>query len=306
MGGIRVIYQDFSAAITDSSGAFSLTVPNYNVSVLAESEGFQSKEIALKGRSSITAALYEDTYASYYDIANLPFTRTPKNRVPFAAASIQTTTDNWAHVAETPDAYLQGRVAGLQVIRRSGTPNVGANLYLRGISSLYAGNQPLVVIDGVIYDINDYGSSLISNNYTNPLAYIDIKDIDNITVIKDASSTYGTKGANGVIMITTTRAKELATRIDFAVYGGVNFAPKNLPVLNASDYRTYLSEVLGTSGLTGGQIQDYPYMNDDPLNPDYFRYHYQTDWQRQMLHNSSLKNYHLKVTGGDNIAKYEL
>lgn len=302
---IGVTFQDFSAAITDSLGRFSLKVPNDNVTITVQGEGYQTKEIALKGRRTIAAALYEETFASFYDAAILPQGAQPASRTPFAVTSIQTT-NNWSHTAETPDAFFQGQVAGLNAIRRSGTPNSGANLFLRGLSSLYATNHPLVVIDGIIYDVEDYGGSLISNNYTNPLAYVDIKDIDNVTVIKDGSSTYGTKGANGVIMITTARAKELATRIDAAVYGGINVAPKRLPVMDAGQYRTYLSDLLQSAGMTTAQIQAYPYMNDNLSNPDYYRYHNNTDWQKEVLDNSSFKNYYLKVTGGDNIAKYSL
>lgn len=305
LSAISVSYQEYSAAITDSAGHFTLRVPDDNVTIVLQGEGYQAKEIALKGRKTVATVLYEDSYTSFYDAAVMPSGKQSMNRVPFAVSSIQTT-NNWAHTSQTPDAYLQGRVAGLNVIRRSGTPNIGANLFLRGISSLYTSNQPLIVVDGVIYDNNDYGGSLISNNYTNPFAYIDVKDIDNITVIKDGSSTYGTKGANGVINITTARARELGTRIDAAVYGGINFAPQNLPVLDAAQYRIYLSDLLQSAGYSAAQVQSYPYMNDDPSNPQYYRYHNQTDWQKQALGNSSLKNYYLKVTGGDNIAKYAL
>ncbi|MDB5205093.1 MAG: TonB-denpendent receptor [Flavisolibacter sp.] len=302
---VSVFYHDYSAAITDSIGHFTIRVPNNQVTIVLQAEGYQAKELALKGRKTVTAALYEDTYSSFYGAAALPFGSLPNNRIPYAVTSVQST-GNWARPAETPDAFLQGKVAGLNAIRRSGTPNSGANLFLRGISSLYTTNQPLLVVDGVIYDIEDYGGSLISGNYSNPLAYIDIKDIDNVTVIKDGSSTYGTKGGNGVIVITTVRAKELATRIDAAVYGGVNFAPKNLPVLDAGQYRTYLSDLLQSGGATEAQVRAYPYMNDNLSSPDYYRYHNNTDWQKQVLHNSSFKDYYLKVTGGDNIARYSL
>jgi TonB-linked SusC/RagA family outer membrane protein len=305
LSAIRVTYQDYSAAITDSAGSFILKVPNYDVTVILHGEGYQSKELALRGRSTISASLYEDTYLSFYDGANLPFGMQSISRTPYAVSSVPSTR-NWAHTAETPDALLQGRVAGLNAIRRSGTPNIGANLFLRGISSLYTSNQPLIVVDGVIYDNTDYGGSLISNNYTNPLAYIDVKDIDNITVIKDATSTYGTKGANGVINITTARAKELGTKIDVAAYGGVNFAPEKLPLLDAAQYRIYAADLLQSAGFTASQIGSIAFMNDNASNSEYFRYHNQTDWQKQVLNNSSLKNVYIKVTGGDNIAKYAL
>ena len=302
--GIRVTYKDYSAAITDSLGAFELDVPSRNVYVLAEGEGYQAKQIALKGNNRITASLYEDTYTSFYDAANFPLGVTVKNQSPFAATGIQTD-GNWGKVTETPSSYLQGKVAGMNVIRRSGTPNIGATMFLRGINSLYATNQPLIVVDGVIFDNADYGG-IIPGHYTDPLSAIDPRDIDNITVIKDGSSTYGTKGSNGVIVITTIRAKELGTKIDFAVYGGVNFTPASLPLLNASEHRIYLSEILKSKGLTDAQIQAQPYMNDDKSNPDYFRYHNNTDWQDLVFNKSNTKNIYLKVTGGDNIAKYAL
>jgi TonB-linked SusC/RagA family outer membrane protein len=302
---ISVTYHDYSAAITDSSGHFTLRIPNADVTIIVQGEGFQAKEIALKGRKTVDILLYEDNYISFYDAAVLPLGPLSNSRIPYAVTSIQSK-GNWTRTHETPDAFLQGKVAGLNAIRRSGTPNSGANLFLRGISSLYTSNQPLVIVDDIIYDITDYGGTLNSGSYTNPLAYVDIKDIDNVTIIKDGSSTYGTKGANGVIVITTARANELSTRIDFAVYGGVNFSPRNLPLLNAVQYRTYLSDVLQSAGATETQIKGYSFMNDNPSNPEYYRYHNNINWQKEVLNNSTFKNYHLKVTGGDNIAKYAL
>lgn len=305
LNGINVRYKDFSAAISDSTGSFSLKVPDYLVSVTVEGQGYQSKEVALKGRSRIEASLYEDTYTSFYDEVVLPSGKLAKNQVPYAVASIQTESA-WNRPFETPDTYLQGKVAGLNVMQRSGTPNAGANLFLRGYSSLNATAQPLVVVDGIIYDNTNYGSSLIPGNYINPLSYIDIKDVDNITVIKDGTSIYGTKGSNGVIMITTARARELATRIDFAMYGSMNFVPEKIPLLNAAQYRNYVASLLQTSGLTAAQIQAQPYMTDSVSNPEYYRYHNNTDWQKQVMDKSFSQNFFLKVTGGDNIAKYAL
>lgn len=304
--GINVSYRDKTASISLSNGIFTLQVPSTDATILVEGDGYQSKEVALKGRSKdIRISLYEDTYNSVYNQGALPYGSIMRHKSPFAVSSIKTN-GNWGIITETPSSYLQGRVAGLHAIRRSGTPNIGATMFLRGISSLYATNQPLIVVDGVLFNNQDQGGSLISNHYTDPLSTIDVRDIDNITVLKDGSSIYGTKGANGVIIITTARARELGTRIDFAVTGGVNFKPSTLPMLKAADYRIYLSEMLKSKGLTEPQIQVLPYMNDDPNHPDYYRYHNNTNWQDQVVENSSTKNIFLKVTGGDNIAKYAL
>jgi TonB-linked SusC/RagA family outer membrane protein len=302
---VNVSVPDFSATLTDDYGKFSLKVPSLNATLFVSAEGFQSKEFAIKGRRMLLGYLYEESFNSGYDNVVHPFGSKPKNQTVNAISSINTE-GNWSHNMETPDAYLQGRAAGVKVTLRSGTPNAGASIMLRGYNTLYATHQPLFVVDGMIYDNTDIGASLFSGHYTNPLAQIDAKDIENITVIKDGSSLYGTKAANGVIIITTTHATQQATKIDLAVYGGVNFAPQKMPVLKAADYRTYLSELLKSGGMGADQIQQQPYMNDNTSNPDYYRYHNETDWQDVAFRNAATSNVYLKITGGDNIAKYAL
>ncbi|MVN91992.1 SusC/RagA family TonB-linked outer membrane protein [Mucilaginibacter aquatilis] len=303
--GINVVVQDIAAAITDDKGNFKIVVPSKTSVLQFSGQGFQYKDVAVNGRKVINASLYEDGFTSAYDLVTLPFRQAPKSQISYAVTSVNTD-GSWTRNKETPDNFLQGQVAGLNVIRRSGTPGVGAEVFLRGFNSLNATNQPLYVIDGMIYDANSYGRSIINGHVTNPLSNIDIKDIDNITVIKDGASYYGSRGANGVILINTAHAKELTTRIDFAAYGGMNFTPKQIPLLNTTDYRLYLTDVLRSAGQTDAQIQAQPYMNDDPANPTYYQYHNNTNWQKKVFTNSYSQNYYLKVTGGDNIAKYAL
>lgn len=305
LAAVNVSVPGYSGALTDDNGRFTIQVPHYQATLFVSSEGFQSKEAPLKGGKSVSISLYEETFNSIYDVVQLPFGVKPRNQVVNATASINTQ-GAWNRSAETPDGYLQGKAAGVLSTMRSGTPNAGAYMVLRGYNSLYTNNQPLIVVDGMIYDISDNGSSLIAGHYTNALANIDVKDIENITVIKDGVSTYGTKAANGVVLITTSHAKQLATKIDFAAYSGMNFAPDKLPLMKSADFRTYLSDVLKTRGWSDALIQAQPYMNDDPSNPEYYRYHNNTDWQNEVFKNTSTTNYYLKVAGGDNIAKYAL
>ncbi|MFM2326152.1 MAG: hypothetical protein RIR31_354, partial [Bacteroidota bacterium] len=303
--GIRLTYKTFAASITDSAGSFLINLPGKEALLLLEGDGYQSKEVSVRGLNTLSIVMYETGFSSSSDLVDLVQERTTKTLTPYAVAGVQVT-DGWNRYGETPDAYLQGKVAGLNVIRRSGTQNIGAALFLRGINSLYATNQPLIIVDGIIFNNSNVGGSIISNNYNNPLSSIDVRDIDNVTVLKDASSLYGTKGGNGAIIITTIRAKELGTKIDFAVYGGYNAMPKNLPVMNAANYRTYLSEILKTKGMSDAQIQNEPYMNDDASKSNYYSYHNQTNWQDKVMQKAYAKNVYLKVTGGDNIAKYAI
>ncbi|MEJ6980708.1 SusC/RagA family TonB-linked outer membrane protein [Pedobacter sp. P351] len=314
LDGISISVSGYSASITNEKGTFIVSVPNYDAVLILSGLGFQTKEVALKGRTSVSVSLYEDAFTSVYDVARLPFRDVPFSRVTGAVNSLDVN-DNWQRSSENAASYMQGRLPGLNVIRRSGTPGIGASLFLRGYTSLFTTNQPLIMVDGILYDNNDYGISLISGHVDNPLANIDLKDIDNITIIKDATaSTYGVKAANGVILITTARAREQATRIDFAAFGGFNGRPSSIPVMGAGSYRTYLSDALGgylaDNGVSATQseaiIQAQPYMNDDATNANYFRYHYDTDWQDKVISNTYNQTYYMKVTGGDNIATYGL
>ncbi|MBB1284104.1 SusC/RagA family TonB-linked outer membrane protein [Flavisolibacter sp. BT320] len=302
--GARIQVEGFSAAITDADGRYRVKVPSYNATLIISGEGFNTVHVPLRGRTALDLALLDATFESIYEPVTTPFGLKTKKDV--TASIAQYNVAGWQNTTELPDALLQGRIAGLNVIRRSGTPGAGANLFLRGFNSLYGTNKPLIVIDNMLYDANDYGESIIANNSTNPLSLIDVKDIDNVTVLRDASSIYGTKGANGAIIITTIRAREQATKIDFGAFTGFNSAPARIPVMDAGSYRTYLSDMLQSRGMSASQIAAQPYMIDDPAHPEYASYHFNTDWQRKVLDNSKTNNLFLKVTGGDNIATYGL
>ncbi|HPN59377.1 MAG TPA: SusC/RagA family TonB-linked outer membrane protein [Chitinophagaceae bacterium] len=304
--GARISLPNVSASITDASGSFKINVPTYFEDLLVTAEGYDGKQIPLKGRKQISVSLLEEGYSGFQDPLTSPLSIEPMRNTTSASSRIQLSNE-WTKPNETLDALLQGQVAGLNSTRRSGTPGVGANLFLRGYNSLYGTNKPLVIVDGMIYDVNDYGQSIIANNYTNPFALINVQDIDNVTVLKDAASIYGTKGTNGAIIITTSRAKQQATHIDFGAYTTYNQQPSSLPVMNADDYRVYLSGMLQSKGLSSSEINAMPFMIDDTTgNPDYYRYHNNTNWQNKVFNNSLTNNYFLRVTGGDNIATYAL
>ena len=308
--GVTVSVSGYSAAITDASGKFTINIPNYNVILLVKGQGYQQKQVPLKGRKTLPdVLLFEDTYNSIYDEAQMPFSNVPTNRQPNSVSMVNTLGAWEATSLETPDSYLQGKVAGLNVIRRSGTPNIGANLFLRGFNSIYGTNAPLLVVDGMIYDTYHYGNSIIGGHVNNPYGNLDMHDVDGYTILKDgAAGIYGTKGGNGVILLSTSNNPDLATKIDLGIYSGYNYMPSNqlIPLMQAGDYRTYLSDVLRTSGQTPDQIAALPYMNDNISNPNYYTYHNNTDWQKQTFKNGFNQNYNLKVSGGDNIARYVL
>jgi len=308
LSGINITVKGFSATITNDDGSFEIKVPNLEAVLTISGQDFQTKVYAVRNRKSeIEIFLNEAYYSPTYLVGNLPAGDKMQYDNTNAATVVNFKKDQWSSpVTESVAGFLQGRATGLTSIRNSGTPNSGSYLTLRGFNSLYATNKPLIVVDGMIYEDEDYGSGIINANSSSPLTNIDVKDIEDVTIIKDGTSLYGTKGANGVINITTTRAIELSTKIDFTMYGGYNQTPEELPVMGSDAYRTHISQLEATRGLSSQQIANLPYMNDNIGSIGYYKYHNQTNWQDQVFNSSYNQNYFLKIRGGDEIAKFGL
>ena len=308
LSGINIAVKDFSGVISNDDGSFEIRVPNVDAILQVSGESFQTKVYALKKqKTGIQIFLKEANYSQTYQMADMANGDKMQYNNANGATVVNFDKDQWSNpVNQSVGSFLQGKVAGLNVVRNSGTPAAGAYLTLRGFNSLYATNKPLIIVDGMVYDDEDYGSGIIQNNVSSPLSNIDVKDIEDITVIKDGSSLYGTKGANGVIKITTIRPTELTTKIDFTMYGGVNQTPEELPLLGADAYRTHLSQLEASRGLSGAVISNLPYMNDDVNASGYYKFHNNTNWQNQIFKSSVNQNYFLKIRGGDEIAKFGL
>ena len=156
------------------------------------------------------------------------------------------------------------------------------------------------------YDRNALHTGYVANLFS----LIDTEDIEDVKVIKNGTALYGAKGGNGVIEITTKRGKSLVTRINIRAWGGIEEIPSSVKMMNASQYRNYVSEFLGTT-LTGKEYFDKntsvpAFMNDDPNYKLYPIYHNETDWQDGMYHTGFSQNYRVSVAGGDDVAMYNL
>ena len=297
LAGIKVTVPGISSTITADSGTFEISVPGDNITLIMEGIGYQSEQVALQGRSDINIRLKEKGFNSVY---NTIVTPVGENALISVNNSVNFIEGSFKETASSADGILQGKIAGVNIISRSGDPGAGANIFIRGYHSLNTNSQPLIVVDGVIYDNRDYaGSNITGNPQNNPLLLIDPKDIENITVLKDAVPVYGGKAANGVILINTVRADQAATKIDFYTHQGVNFKPLNLPVMKADDYKVYLTDQIVSAGYPGNFVSGLDFMSDDITSQDYYRYHNNTDWQDEIFTNSTEQDYYIRVTGGD-------
>lgn len=304
--GINVTYGTYTSAFTDSLGNFVLSVPNTKVSLTVSGEGFQPQYLPLRQKESIEVYLHEEYFPSFYQFSNEFYSVKPLIENTKSVSVIADNTESWKDPGISPEEALQDKITGLNVISKSGMPGMGSHMFLRGFSSLYGANNPLIVVDGFVLDNSGVYDSPITGYVSNPLAFIDITDIENITLVKDASTWYGSQAGNGVLFITTQRPNDVVTKITFNVLGGINYAPDQLPVMEANDYRRYLNEILQTSGLSSNSIDELNFMNDDPTSTDYYRYHNNTNWQDEIFTNGIFNKYNLRISGGDDIALYSL
>lgn len=218
--------------------------------------------------------------------------------------------DNNKTSALSIDELMQGRVPGMNVIRREGAPGTGAIGFLHGINSIYTNNQPLYVVDGIPMENPGIFESNLDGYVYDPLIAVNLHDISNVTVVKDptVTSAFGSKASNGLIFIETLDPSATQTSIDFDMRTGYSLAPSNLiPQLNAGQHKTLINEELFSSGLFSELIKEnYPNLFLTKSDPRFIDYQHNTNWQEQIFNNAMFTNLNLIVKGGDAIARYGL
>ncbi|MBR3896090.1 MAG: SusC/RagA family TonB-linked outer membrane protein [Bacteroidaceae bacterium] len=311
--GISVSVPGVSAGMTGDDGTFKVKVPSYDVELTVSGPLYQAKRVALKGRKEIEIRMQAEGFdASVYKDVVTPMGEV--NNSHLTASAVYLDKSRETEVGDMPENLL-GTVAGLNVVERSGMEGSGANMFLRGFNSLYAGNQPLLVVDGMVMENAQFGESLMDGYISTPMGAINVKDIDRITVLKDASAIYGVKGANGAVLIQTKQVTDLTTHINVQALAGLSMQPQALPMLNVMDSKRYLAEMAQNAGLSSAQIQQLPFVNaEKPVlnnwgysgNVDYYRYNQNTDWQDEIFQEAFKQQYSLDVSGGDEVAVYGL
>lgn len=276
---------------TDASGNFSLTVPSSTKAITVSYVGYTPQNADVSSVSTVAISLVPD-YSSMSDIVVIGYSTARKQDVTGSIASVQAKDFNKG-VITTPDQLLQNKVPGLEITNNSGQPGSATTVKIRGNNSIRGGNNPIYVVDGVILDgrsarpsINLTG--LGATPETNPLIYINPNDIASIDVLKDASASaiYGSRGANGVIVITTKKGVAGQVKMDVNVgFGAFAGFMKKYEVLDASEYRKALQkyDVTNASDLDGGK-------SIDP--------------QKEITQNKMSQNYSIAFSGGNDVGKF--
>ncbi len=294
---LKVLGYDRYSAMTGADGKFTIKVPEFATTLFVHSPSFMSQQVAINAKDSekdIQVFMMQEKFRPMYTEGT-------------------TYTAQAGFDAEAKDVTIESDIenilgADVRTVTRSAAPGIGATMFVRGLSSINANAQPLIVVDGVEQDMQQNRLSLHSGQINNILANIAPEDIASVKVLKNATALYGARGGNGVIIITTKRGKSMATRIDANISAGVSLVPQLPTMMNASQYRNYATEILGTvpENINRDTPISFRFLNDDPNNYYYHTYHNDTDWTDYVYDTAMTQNYNINVQGGDDIGMYNL
>ena len=263
VGGNVLIKGTTKGATADANGQYSINVSDDKAVLVFRFLGYDSQEIAVGSRATIDVSLKANA-SSLEQVVVVGYGTQKKTDVTGSVKSVSSEAFNKG-IINSPEQLLQGKVAGVNVTSATGEPGGSQGITIRGPGSIRVGSGPLYVIDGLPLDGG-------IGNFLNP------SDIEKMDVLKDASATaiYGTRGANGVILITTKKGKVGFSTMNFSTDYAISSLARPLPVLSAADFRTQV-------GKNGGILEDFGS---------------NTDWQNQITRSAITQNHNLSLGGG--------
>jgi TonB-linked SusC/RagA family outer membrane protein len=276
--GVNILIKGTSSGtITDFEGNYELNVPSPDVTLVFSYTGFESQEIALAGRTRLDVVMGLSRQV-LDEIVVVGYGTQRKSDLTGAISTVKA-----EEIQRIPSANLeqalQGRVSGVQVTPVSGEPGAGAIIRIRGTGTLNDAS-PLYVVDGMLLD---------------DISFLNLNDVESVEVLKDASATaiYGSRGANGVIIITTKKGERRAAVFTASAYYGVQNVLKQIDLVNGAQFAQLANEVAVNEGRS-------------PLFPDPESFGEGTDWQSVIFQPAPIQNYQFSANGGSDNMIYNL
>lgn len=299
--GASVVPKGSSATgtTTGADGTYRLNVASNVTSIIVSYVGYGTQEISIVGKTTVDVSL-SSSGTNLNEVVVVGYGTARKKDLTGAVSSLKAKDFNKG-IQPAPDQLIQGKVPGVQVVSNSGAPGGGTTVRIRGTSSIRSDNTPLFVVDGVpLSNINsrpDIGLTDVGGGSPagNPLNFISPADIASMEVLKDASAAaiYGSRGANGVILITTKRGQSGAPKVDFNASVGFSNILKRLEVLDGNQYRQALADY------------GFPTNVNSPGNPS-ANFGGNVDALDAILRTGIVQNYGVAVSSGTDAAKYRL
>lgn len=269
--GVSVFYKGLAGGtVTGSDGSYQIERRNDGLVLVFSFIGMETKEVEVQNQQVIDVVLAE-AITRLTEIVAVGYGSQKKSDITGAVTSVKRDDFNQG-ISSSPGQLLQGKVSGLNVTSSSGAPGSDQRIIIRGQGSIRQGTGPLFVIDGFPVGLAGTGAD------SNPLNFLNSEDIESIDVLKDASATaiYGSRGANGVILITTRKGKAGDSSFSFSSNFGVSTISRKIPVFSADEFRARVTEIGGKLEDRGGN----------------------TDWQDELTQQAWTSDHNLTLTGG--------
>lgn len=311
-----------AGAATNENGEYMLVIPNNikDITIVYSFIGYKSKTVIYKGQKVINAILEPEVAQLDEVIVSAKRLHTDDAGVPVKNLGVARQKIDMEEMKEMQatsiEDALQGRLANVDIIASSGDPGSKMAIRIRGTSSLNANNEPLVVVDGIPYDTEistDFDFQTANEEDYGALVNIAPSDIESIEVLKDAAATaiWGSKGANGVLVITTKRGTQGKTR--FSINQKIDYKqePRTIPMLNGEQYITMIQDAMWNRlhdiGFSWGdmdKLKSYPEINYDPQFKYFKEYSQDTDWLDLVKKNVLSSETNFSMSGGGDRALY--
>ncbi|WP_299823416.1 TonB-dependent receptor [uncultured Pontibacter sp.] len=296
--GVNVVVKGTSTGtFTGVDGSYSLDMPGENATVVFSFLGYISQEINTAGKNTLNVSLTEDS-KQLSEVVVVGYGVQDVKDVTGSITSISA-----AKIENQPvqsfDQALSGRAAGVQITNTSGLVADGVTVRIRGVGSISNSSQPLFVIDGVpmaqVSNLNSFNGG--NGTRYNPLADLNPNDIASIEVLKDAAAAalYGSRAANGVVLVSTKRGKNGTAKITYDFYTGYNEAVNTPDLLNGDEFISITNEKAANAGK--GAIAGNVDVNEDGI-PD------RTNWLDEIFRKGIMQNHQLSLSGGSEKATY--
>ncbi len=295
--------------ISDPNGNFVLNVKSEGNVFRVSYIGYQTLDFSINGRETINMELVTESI----QMEEVMITAT-SSRDPLSGVAERDVTGSRVKVdmidtkylgASSAEEALQGKISGVDIMAASGNPGSGSSIVIRGLSSL-GGARPLIVVDNIPQDIridHDFDFASADQEDIGDLINISPQDIKSIEVLKDASSSavWGSKGANGVLLIQTHRGRRGKTVFEYQGKYTLNVSPSNIPMLNGDEYITMqLEELHNQSGI----FELPPELAYDRSYHDFYNYSANTDWVDAITQNGFINDQYFKLSGGGEKTRY--
>ena len=301
-----------SSAVTDFNGDFSMKIKNPANRLKVSYIGYNTQIVNIGSKrvfnfNMVDANAIKEVVVSARKMTNNGTLNIPTREISMAMQTISTKEFEGLSVASVDDA-LQGRISGLDIVSNSGDAGSGTSMRIRGITSINSSSEPLIVLNGVIFDTPAASSFEFSTANTEQFAdllSVNVDDIESITVLKDAASTavWGSRGANGVISIVTKKGVRGKTRVQYSYRLSGAVQPRGMKMLTGDDYTMFLKESY-FNPFQSDRTSDIRELNYDPTFSEYENFNNNTDWVKAVTQFGNTHDHYLQLSGGGERARF--